>query len=64
MLWLAAKKAQKCIELLTGHHSLQKFSRQAYVTSLYFSREPSLYLLLTVQADIWEPLTSPSRSIS
>jgi hypothetical protein len=64
MLWLAAKKAQKRIELLTGHHSLQKFSRQAYVTSLYFSREPSLYSLLTVQADIWEPLTSPSHNIS
>jgi hypothetical protein len=48
MLWLAAKTAQKRIELLTGHHSLQKFSRQAYVISLYFSREPSLYSLLTV----------------
>jgi hypothetical protein len=62
MLWLAAKKAQKRIELLTEHRSLQKFSRQAYVTSLYFLREPSLCSLLTVQADIWEPLTSPSRS--
>ena len=52
MLWLTAKKAQKRIELLTGHYSLQKFSRQAYVISLYFSRELSLYSLLTIQADI------------
>jgi len=26
MLWLAAKKAQKRIELVAEHHSLQKFS--------------------------------------
>jgi hypothetical protein len=63
-LLLAAMKARKRIELLTGDHSLRKFSRQAYVTYLSFSREPSLYSLLTVPADIWEPLTSPSRSIS
>jgi hypothetical protein len=44
MLWLAAKKAQKRIELLIGHHSLQKFSRQAYVTSLYFKRAISVFI--------------------
>lgn len=30
MLEVAAKKAQKRIEVLTGHHSSRKFSRQAY----------------------------------
>jgi hypothetical protein len=63
-LLVAAVKAQKRIELPTGYHSLRKFFRQAYVTCLSFSREPSLSSLVTAPADIWEPLTWPSRSIS